>query len=268
MLATRAYGGQVRVWERASGKTRQIIENDPDSQNRILDRFGIFSSTERFLAISPDKQLMARVEITQPNKRKPTEITYTLLVSKRRERPRKKAQPQPRLPKSDIKKLTPKLRAASGFVAYPAIRKLVRCEGVVEELAPTAQRIQKQYHARVRAIAKLVKQLGSERFQTRAKAAHQLKLAAWLDFAGVKQHLNKPLALEAKLRLQRIVEEFPKQSMPEDLLFYYRSIEIIERCATKQSMGALKRLSQAEASILTQEAQYAHYRLGKTEPPD
>ncbi len=262
MLATVGPGGKTWVWERWTGKVRHKFSGDPLLKGGgSFERFGNFACDRSLLSISPSGKLFASLTRgKQPHKKGP--IPCTLHIFRRR----KLSVPQKQRvldgsPKSTLQNLIAKITSRDASVAYQAILKLSGCQKAVTQLTPKIQKLRTEIETRTKAIPRLVGDLDSSRYRTRIRAEMELRLAAWTDAIAIRKHLKGDLARETRTRLEKVLKEFRKEPMPEDLLFLYRAIEVLELVGTKEAQSELNKIAKCGSHGLATEASEALVRM-------
>jgi RNA polymerase sigma factor (sigma-70 family) len=177
------------------------------------------------------------------------------------------AQPQEaKLMPADVAKLWDDLASADAQAAYQAIAALAAAPGqavpfLSEKLKPAAA-------PDPALVAQLIADLDSKNFAARQKAAAALEKLAELVVLQLRAALEKPLALEAAQRIEKILDLVARQPLPAEKLRDLRAVEALESIATPNARAVLQALGQGAAGAhLTRDAQAALLRLGKGPAP-
>jgi len=114
------------------------------------------------------------------------------------------------------------------------------------------------------ALDRLVADLASESFQTRAQATEALENRGRPFAADLKTRLTKMDSLEAKRRLTAVLDRFESVALSPDELRTVRSVEFLEHVGTPAAYALITELTKGEASAeLTIRAIAAKGRLDR-----
>jgi WD40 repeat protein len=109
------------------------------------------------------------------------------------------------------------------------------------------------------ALARRVADVGSERFSVRERAFTELERVGTLAGPAVKVALEKPLPLEIRRRLEKLLQG----TASVELLRELRAVEVLERLGTEEARQVLRGLAGGAPEVrLTREAKGALRRLG------
>jgi hypothetical protein len=109
------------------------------------------------------------------------------------------------------------------------------------------------------ALARLVADVGSARFSVRERAFAELEKVGALAGPAVRVALEKPLPLEIRRRLEKLMEG----ATSVELLRELRAVEVLERLGTEEARHVLRGLAGGAPEVrLTREAKGALRRLG------
>jgi WD40 repeat protein len=111
-------------------------------------------------------------------------------------------------------------------------------------------------------IRRLLADLESERFDTRKQAGEDLEKLAELAEPYLQQRLKGNPSLEARQRLEQLLEKLAGPVTNLEQIQSLRGVEVLERLATPEAKALLAELAKgAPAARLTQDAQLALKRL-------
>jgi hypothetical protein len=111
-------------------------------------------------------------------------------------------------------------------------------------------------------VARLVRELGHDRFPVRQKALRQLRTMGEGALVDLKLALAKKPSLEVRRRIEQLVEELSSEEPSPDLRRQLRAITALERAETPEARQLLKVLAGgAPGARLTRAAQAALQRL-------
>lgn len=111
-------------------------------------------------------------------------------------------------------------------------------------------------------IQKLISSLEDDQFSVREDATERLAKIGELAQPALLKRLAKPISLDGKIRVRKLLKLLHRPIPPGDQLRTLRSILALEQIGSKTAMALLKRLSSgASASLITQEAKAALERL-------
>jgi hypothetical protein len=113
-------------------------------------------------------------------------------------------------------------------------------------------------------VASLVKQLDSEEFAARQRAAGELRKLHWIAEPALRRALEETNSLEVRQRAKELLQELSHAEPPSELLQDWRAVEVLERIGTPEAKEALRELAdRMPATRLTREAKAALERLDK-----
>jgi RNA polymerase sigma factor (sigma-70 family) len=162
-----------------------------------------------------------------------------------------------RLTKNDLARLWGELQANDGTVIRRAIWELV---AGAQDAVPFLREKLRHKPVDSSRIAALIKDLGSESFPIRAKAAKELE--DWWDAAEpmLQQKLKEPVTLELRLRLEQVIQKMDLWSVPHQPIA--RAVEVLEHIASSDARQVLQEVAARETSPrLADEAKGALQRL-------
>ena len=115
-------------------------------------------------------------------------------------------------------------------------------------------------------LARLARDLDSDRFATRRKAADELQKAEDLAEPALRQELARKPALEVRQRIERLLAELEPAASPERLRAL-RAVQVLEYAGTAEAEQVLQTLARgAPEALLTRQARAALKRLIKGVP--
>jgi hypothetical protein len=116
-------------------------------------------------------------------------------------------------------------------------------------------------------IDRLIADLGSERFRTRARATQELEKLGKAAESALREALHDDLSLETRRRISQLLDKLPPAEAElrySDRLRISRAIGILERIGTPQARRVLETLAAGPPNTrLTREVQASSNRLGK-----
>lgn len=112
-------------------------------------------------------------------------------------------------------------------------------------------------------VATLIANLGSEQFDVRQKAVTALEKIGDLAEPALKKALASQLTLEARQRVEQLLEPLLQEQMPpSDELRELRALEVLEQVATGEAREVIRTLAGgASGARLSREAQASRERL-------
>jgi WD40 repeat protein len=115
-------------------------------------------------------------------------------------------------------------------------------------------------------VAALVAKLDDQRFAERERAAAELRRLGELAEPALRRALkNDSVPLEARRRIDRILEALENRPPPPETLRALRSIEVLERIGSRQARALLQALAAGEpAAAATRQARESLRRLGSS----
>jgi WD40 repeat protein len=151
-----------------------------------------------------------------------------------------------------------KLSSASAGEAYRAIRALA---SVREKAVPFLDRCLQGADNKTRGILKLIADLESRQFAVRERATKELCDLGPLVRSHLETALEGKVSLDARRRIEGILNRLPKQALPERVRDL-RALETLERIGTPTAMAVLQRLAGGPAdSYLGRDAKAVLERL-------
>jgi hypothetical protein len=118
--------------------------------------------------------------------------------------------------------------------------------------------------ADLKAAARLIDDLNHDQVAVREKAAHQLSELAERAVAELRKSLERSPSLEARSRIERLLERAEAFVPSRGHLRVLRALEVLENIGTKQAHDIMVTLSKgAPEARLTQEALASLERLGQ-----
>jgi RNA polymerase sigma factor (sigma-70 family) len=115
-----------------------------------------------------------------------------------------------------------------------------------------------------RKLARLIADLKSEEFAVREEAMRELEKLAELAEPALRAALKGKPELEARRRLERLVERLNVQALSLEALRALRAVEVLEEVGTPQAQAVLAELARGTGEArLTREARAALERLRK-----
>jgi hypothetical protein len=111
-------------------------------------------------------------------------------------------------------------------------------------------------------VQRWISDLDSEDFATREKATHELNELGELAEPAMKRVLEKQPTLEARRRINSVLDRIHSGITSSDMMRSLRAVEVLERIGTEEAQNALKVLAKGVPEArLTQEATSAVDRL-------
>jgi RNA polymerase sigma factor (sigma-70 family) len=269
----------VTFWETASGKERATLPY-PSPCSRVNSL--TFSPDGRLLALGGDDQAvhfydtetgkwLRRLEGHQgevktlafsPEGRRLASGSFdtTALIWDVTGLATKKRRPDP-LPRKELEALGSTL-AADAVKAYQAILTL---ETLPEQAVPLlAEHLRRRSAPDAERIAGLVKQLDSEDFATRQRAAAELRKLGWTAEPALRKALEEKSSLEVRKRAKELLDEIFKTEPSPQLLQDLRAVEVLERIGTSEAKKILQELANHTlVTRLTREAKASLDRLAR-----
>src|SRR5262249_5316545 len=171
---------------------------------------------------------------------------------------------RPALPawKGDVADYWPHLIDADAGKAYRAIAQLERKPKETVELL--RKHLKPAQAAEDKVIAQHLRELASGNFAVRQQASNTLEKLGEQTAPHVTAALKKPANLEAKRRLETLLEKLDRPMENADNLRVYRCLVLLQRLNTPEARELLDELSRgAPSSWLTAEARYSLQRTSK-----
>src|SRR5439155_5475910 len=172
------------------------------------------------------------------------------------------APPQAALTPADLEKLWGDLASADAKAAYQAIAALA--DGPDQAVPFLGAKLKPVAAPDPKEVAQLIADLDSKSFAARQKTTAALEKLAELVVAQLRAALEKGPSLEARQRIEKILEAVASQPPPPHKLRELRAVEALEYIATAGARAVLQALGQgAPDARLTRDAQAGLLRLGK-----
>jgi WD40 repeat protein len=115
-----------------------------------------------------------------------------------------------------------------------------------------------------RHVAQLIADLDSEDFAVREKAMEQLRQLGERAEPGLREALKNKPALEARKRIEELLEGVRAAAVSPDNLRHLRAVEVLEHIGTPEAREVLKKAADgAAAARLTREAKASLERLNR-----
>jgi hypothetical protein len=117
-------------------------------------------------------------------------------------------------------------------------------------------------------IDKWIEQLDDDQFAVRERATGELEKIGISGEPTLRRALLTNLSLEARRRIERILEKLEGGNLPPENLRAQRALEVLEQIDTPETRQILEKLSGgAPDATLTQDAKLGLQRLGKRPTP-
>jgi WD40 repeat protein len=147
------------------------------------------------------------------------------------------------------------------YEVLPAMEALVR--GRARGVRLLAAKLSPVPHVDAGRVAALIRQLGSDDYETRVKAEAALEKVAAQAEVEMRAALAKA-TLEPRLRLKRLLIPLDRKDDDPAWLRQSRAVEVLERIGTPGAVAVLKKLAAGSpGAALTREARAALERLGR-----
>jgi hypothetical protein len=166
---------------------------------------------------------------------------------------------------SDMEKLWDRLGSAEPAAAQQVIRQLA---AMPEKTLPfLRQRVQPEKRPDADKIGQWIKDLDSTRYAARQTASVALEKLGRLVAPDLRKHLEGRVSLEARRRVEQILEKIEgSPDAPPPLSFYQlravRAIQVLERVGSAEARAILETLAKGPPHLrLTMEATEAQERL-------
>jgi WD40 repeat protein len=230
MLATIEPGGAIHLWETSTRQLRLRFVTDQKEELHCL-------------AFSPDGRRLACGSADCTTLVWDTMGTKDDVIQQLRE---------------NLESCWLKLSSDSSGESYRAIRALA---SVPEKAVPFLERCLQGTDNKTRAILKLIADLESRQFAVRERATKELFDLGPQVRSHLETALEGKLSLEARRRIEDILDRLPKQALPQ-LVRDLRALEALERIGTPAAQAVLQRLTAVPpVTPLAREAKAALERL-------
>jgi WD40 repeat protein len=162
----------------------------------------------------------------------------------------------------DLTRLWRELAGDNASQARSALWTLVACRD--QAVSILRARLKPAPSVEAKQIQRWISDLGSEEFATREKAVQELNELGELAESAVKKALDDPPTLEARRRLNQVLDRIHRGIPSGTMIQSLRAVEVLERIGTNESKSLLKSLAGgASESRLALEAKAALERLEK-----
>jgi RNA polymerase sigma factor (sigma-70 family) len=236
---TLATAGPLRLWEVATGKERRRLDGH---------RGGVEA-----VAFAPDGKTLASGSYDT------TVLVWDVTGLLSRGRPRDTL-----FSERELENLWAALAGDDAVLAYRAIWALAAVPGQAVPLLQ--QHVQPVAPLEAQRIARLLRDLDSNRFAVREKATQELQELAERAAPALHKALAGPLGAEGRRRVAGLLAWLPETMPSGHELRSLRAIEVLEQIATPEARQVLQRLSNgAPEARLTREARAALQRLASSE---
>jgi RNA polymerase sigma factor (sigma-70 family) len=234
---TLASAGPIRLWEVATGKERRRFEGH---------RGGVGA-----VAFAPDGQTLASGSGDN------TVLVWDVTGLHSRGRPR-----EPLLSERELDNLWAALAGDDALLAHRAIWTLAAVPG---QAVPLLQKsVQPVAPLDAERLARLLRDLDSDRFAVREKATQELEGLAELAAPALHKALTGPLGAEGRRRIEGLLAQLPESVPSGQGLRGFRAIEVLEQIGTPEARQVLEALGKgAPEAHLTQQARASLKRLAK-----
>jgi hypothetical protein len=116
-------------------------------------------------------------------------------------------------------------------------------------------------------VARLIAELDGDQFETRRKATEELRRLGERAEPGLRKALESNLSLEARKRVEELLEGMRKVATSPERLSELRAVEVLEHIATPEARQVLQTLADGSPEArLTREARAALDRLARRRP--
>jgi RNA polymerase sigma factor (sigma-70 family) len=148
--------------------------------------------------------------------------------------------------------------------AAQAYRALVRLADAPQQAVPFLGRRLRPAVIDPGHVAGLVRDLDSDRFEARQKAAAELEELGEAAAPALRKGLTGHPSAEARRRIEQLLDKLPGLVTAAELLRSLRAVEVLERAGTAEARRALEELARGSAEArLTREARASLRRLAR-----
>jgi WD40 repeat protein len=237
MVAAADTGGQLVIWELATGRPRIMFK----SQREATVYSHVWSSDSRLIATgSTDTTAIVWDVTAQPGRREPK---------------------SEKLAAKELSALWNELADGNASRAYRAMGALIRHQSQAVTLIK--ERLPPMRSPEPKRVAELLVDFDSEEFAVRRKATQELEKFGDVIEPALRKALAGNPSAEKERRVQQLLDKLCGATSPERLRLL-RAIEVLERVDTGEALAVLKSLAgSAPEARLTQEAKAALDRLEK-----
>ena len=234
-LATGSVNGSIGIWERASGKERRQLPKHADGTFCVA-----FSSDSRRLATSGADTTVLVWDVTGRLQEKPAAAGST--------------------PPAQVPPLWDELANDDAIKAYRAVRTLASVPDVAVPFLK--DKLQRLSALDPREISAWVADLSNAQLVVRERATQELeKRGALVESVLRAAHAARP-PLEARRRLERLLQKLADPVPPIMVLQGLRGVEALELTDAPEARRALQALGQSEPeTVLTRKALAAGLRM-------
>jgi hypothetical protein len=150
--------------------------------------------------------------------------------------------------------------AGGARTGYAALGRLVRSPG--RAVAFLEKKLQSTPSVDVQRIRQLVTDLDQEQFDVRERAARELEKLGERAEPALRMALAGKPSLDARRRLEGLLERAEGASLPAETLRQIRAVEVLESSGDAEAQRVLNKLAAGPPELwLTQEARAAVRRL-------
>jgi RNA polymerase sigma factor (sigma-70 family) len=166
----------------------------------------------------------------------------------------------PRLPAPRLEQLWNELADEDAARAYGAVRTLVGSPG--QAVCLLRERLPKSASTDVAKLTRLLADLDSDQFEVRQRASRGLQELGMLAGPAMRRTLGNEPSLEARRRLEKILEKLDSAERTDEELRLVRAVEVLELIGSAEARQVLREQARGPADAwLTQEAGAALARL-------
>jgi len=170
-------------------------------------------------------------------------LDTTILIWDMPHLPKEKSRTTP-LTQKDLEAAWSALASADAAEAYRNMRTL---QSVPEQTAPfLAERLRPTASPDAERLKRLLAQLDSEEFAHRERATEALRKLGWAAEPALRKALADKPSLEARKRIQTLLDSFGELHLPKELVQLLRGIEVLERVNTPAARRLLRKLADSK----------------------